>query len=126
MSAKVCPTCAATWGAEYRFCPADGEALVAVVAAAAQVLRRLDRPADRLRTAPTEVRMPATAEEPPKKGGKRNKPAFSETAWFMHKIDPTMVDPETGRVIADTTKGSADAVDPETRKKYSLRTENEE
>ncbi len=146
MTSKVCPTCTRTWGADFRFCPADGaelrdvapEPVAAPVKAAVKPApaKAATTPADRMRTAPTEVHMPlvkpgspppaSPAEPAAAKGGKRQKPAFSETAWFMQKIDPSMVDPETGRVLADTTKGNVDAVDPETRRKYSLRKDNEE
>jgi len=93
----------------------------------------------RAASAPTVVQMPAVArtaatvppspakapEKAPEKAAKPKK-AFSETAWFMQKIEPDMIDPRTGRVVADTSKAPAEEVDAETRKRYSLRTDEDE
>jgi hypothetical protein len=125
MSSKVCPVCERSWGDTFKFCPEDGAALeVAKPAPAGR--KGVDRRADAARSAPTVVMdAAATPTEAPAPERKKRK-GFSETAWFMQKIDPTMVDPVTGRVVADTTATPAEDIDPETRKRYSLRGEDEE
>lgn len=136
MTSKVCPVCQRSWGESFRFCPEDGTALPEAKVASQPARKGVDRRAEPSRSAPTVVMEARTQAEPssaqqktdsgPKEGRQKKKKGFSETAWFMQKIDPTMVDPETGRIVADTTSGAPDEIDPETRKRYSLRGEDEE
>jgi hypothetical protein len=137
MSIKVCPVCDRSWGNTFKFCPEDGAALD-VAKPAPSARRGVDRrggPVDAApaagesaRTAPTVV-MEAVSKKtvpPESSASRKQRKGFSETAWFMQKIDPNMVDPETGRVIADTTAAPSGEIDAETRKRYSLRGEDEE
>lgn len=102
-----------------------------------------------LRTAPTVLATPAVSEEvaaeamrraatPPKsstpepapeaRGKKRRKTGgFSETDWFLAPVDPDAVDLKTGKVTVDPTKYQRnDAIPEATRKRASLRRDDEE
>lgn len=132
MAEKQCPTCGQGWVEVFRFCPEDGTALInaPVLTSSQEAIRAANAPtvmymtAAALAAAPT-TEAPALAAEAPETPAKPKK-AFSETSWFMQAIEPAMIDPETGRVVVDTAQPPAEEFDAEARKRYSLRTDEDE
>lgn len=79
--------------------------------------------------APAPAKPVPAAAEPASKGkkGDAKRAGFSETAWFMKAVDPSAVDPETGKVAVDEQRYQRDTTIPEEkRRRFSLGSKNEE